>query len=70
MSALVIEPLLVIELFHSFWLEELNGADVGQCGCTALFAIVLGDNTFLSLKLGMGIAVSLLQLRMSNRSIF
>ena len=48
MSALVIEPLLVIELFHSFWLEELNGADVGQCGCTALFAIVLGDNTFIA----------------------
>ena len=48
MSTLVIEPLSVIELFHSFWLEELNGAEVEQCSCTALFAIVFGDSTFIA----------------------
>lgn len=48
MSTLVIEPLSVIELFHSFWLEELNGAEVEQCSCTALFAIVFGDSIFIA----------------------
>lgn len=45
MNALILEPLLIIESFHGFWLDELNGVEIDQCSCTALFAIVFGDST-------------------------
>lgn len=46
--AQVVEPMSLIELFHSFWLEELQCIDIEQCSCTALFAIVLGEQTFIA----------------------
>ncbi|WP_367110115.1 PP2C family serine/threonine-protein phosphatase [uncultured Psychrobacter sp.] len=49
----VIEPLLFIRLFYNFWLEELKGADIEQCRCTALFAIVWQEQTFIA-QLGDG----------------
>lgn len=49
----VIEPLSLLKLFHGFWLEELQEVDVEQCRCTALFAIVLGEQTFIA-QLGDG----------------
>ena len=47
-DAQVVEPMSLIELLHSFWLEELQGIDIEQCSCTALFAIVLGEQTFIA----------------------
>lgn len=47
-AAQVVEPISLLELFHGFWLEELQGLDIEQCGCTALFAIVLGEQTFIA----------------------
>lgn len=49
----IAEPLLLLERFHSYWLEELKGVDIEQCGCTALFAIVLEEHTFIA-QLGDG----------------
>lgn len=43
-----IDSLYLLQLFHDFWLEELQDIDVDQCRCTALFAIVLGDQTFIA----------------------
>lgn len=43
-----VEPVSLIELLHNYWLEELQGIDIEQCSCTALFAIVLGDQTFIA----------------------
>lgn len=48
-----VEPLVLIDLFHGYWLEELQSIDIEQCSCTALFAIVLGDQTFIA-QLGDG----------------
>lgn len=48
-----VKPVSFIELFHDYWLEELQGIDVEQCRCTALFAIVLGEQTFIA-QLGDG----------------
>ncbi|MEZ9368442.1 PP2C family serine/threonine-protein phosphatase [Shewanella sp. 10N.286.51.B2] len=48
-----VEPASLIELFHDYWLEELQGIDIEQCSCTALFAIVLGEQTFIA-QLGDG----------------
>lgn len=49
----VIEPFSLIKLFYSFWLEELKGEDIEQCRCTALFAIVWQEQTFIA-QLGDG----------------
>lgn len=43
-----VEPIRLIELLHDYWLEELQGIDIEQCSCTALFAIVLGEQTFIA----------------------
>ena len=48
-----IEPQYLLKLFHDFWLEELQDIDVEQCRCTALFAIVLVEQTFIA-QLGDG----------------
>lgn len=48
-----VEPMRLIELFHDYWLEELQGIDLEQCRCTALFAIMLGEQTFIG-QLGDG----------------
>lgn len=48
-----IEPLSLLKLFHDFWLKELQDIDVEQCRCTALFAMVLGEQTFIA-QLGDG----------------
>lgn len=48
-----IEPLYWLKLFHDLWLEELQDIDVEQCRCTALFAMVLGEQTFIA-QLGDG----------------
>lgn len=52
-SKMTLEPLALIELFHGYWLDELNGIDIEQSSCTALFAIVLGEQTFIA-QLGDG----------------
>lgn len=52
-NAVIVEPLSFIELFHGYWLEELEGVDIEQCSCTVLFAIVLGEQTFIA-QLGDG----------------
>lgn len=49
----VIEPQSLIERFHDFWLDELDGIDIELCSCTALFAIVLAEQTFIA-QLGDG----------------
>ena len=49
----VVQPLSLIELFYNFWLEELNGVDIEQCRCTALFAIVWQEQTLIA-QLGDG----------------
>lgn len=52
-SETTLESLALIELFHGYWLDELNGIDIEQSSCTALFAIVLGEQTFIA-QLGDG----------------
>lgn len=52
-SGLEIEPLLLIKLFHEFWLEEVQGIGIDQCRCTALFAIVWEEQTLIA-QLGDG----------------
>ena len=46
-------PLVLLELFHHFWLDELQGQNIELCRCTALFAIVLEEKTFIA-QLGDG----------------
>jgi serine/threonine protein phosphatase PrpC len=48
-----VAPVSLIELFHDYWLEELHGIDFEQCSCTVLFAIILGEQTFIG-QLGDG----------------
>lgn len=48
-----VEPLSLLQLFHNYWLDELQNVDIDQCSCTALFAIVLGEQTFIA-QLGDG----------------
>lgn len=52
-NEVMLDPLALIELFHAYWLEELQGIDIEQSRCTALFAIVLGEQTFIA-QLGDG----------------
>lgn len=52
-NGLETEPLLLIKLFHQFWLEEVQGISIDQCRCTALFAIVWEDQTLIA-QLGDG----------------
>lgn len=52
-NEVTVEPFLLLELFHSYWLEELQGIAIEQYGCTALLAIVLGEQTFIA-QLGDG----------------
>ncbi|MBL4799404.1 MAG: protein phosphatase 2C domain-containing protein [Oleispira sp.] len=49
----IVEPIRLIELLHDYWLEELQDIDLEQCSCTALFAIILGEQTVIA-QLGDG----------------
>lgn len=52
-NGLVVEPLLMIKLFHEYWLEELQVINIDQCHCTALFAVVWEEQTLIA-QLGDG----------------
>jgi serine/threonine protein phosphatase PrpC len=52
-NEVILEPIALIELFHAYWLEDLQGIDIEQSRCTALFAIVMGEQTFIA-QLGDG----------------
>jgi serine/threonine protein phosphatase PrpC len=52
-SEQTIEPLFWLEQFHRFWLDELQGVEVEKCSCTALFAMIFGDQTLIA-QLGDG----------------
>lgn len=52
-NEVIFEPIRLIEKFHSYWLEELCDVDIDQCRCTALFAIVFGEQVFIA-QLGDG----------------
>lgn len=47
------DPLLLISLFHEFWLEEIHAVNIDQYRCTALFAIVWEEQTLIA-QLGDG----------------
>lgn len=52
-DGLKVNPLKLINLFHKFWLEELQGFDINQCRCTVIFAIVWKEQTLIA-QLGDG----------------